>query len=80
MSDELLAYYNSELTYLRELGGEFAEMYPKVAGRLHLAFMGIQLGLDELPGGLDNQLLFFGEREIHGIAFQAADAPEVGVF
>ena len=36
MSDELLAYYNSELTYLRELGGEFAEKYPKVAGRLHL--------------------------------------------
>ena len=36
MSDEILAYYNSELTYLRELGGEFAEKYPKVAGRLHL--------------------------------------------
>ena len=36
MSDELLAYYNSELTYLRELGGEFAEQYPKVAGRLRL--------------------------------------------
>jgi type VI secretion system protein ImpG len=36
MSDELLSYYNSELTYLRELGAEFAEKYPKVAGRLHL--------------------------------------------
>ena len=36
MSDELLTYYNSELTYLRELGAEFAEKYPKVAGRLHL--------------------------------------------
>jgi type VI secretion system protein ImpG len=36
MSDELLAYYNSELTYLRELGSEFAETYPKVAGRLRL--------------------------------------------
>ena len=36
MSDELLAYYNSELAFLRELGAEFAEKYPKVAGRLLL--------------------------------------------
>jgi type VI secretion system protein ImpG len=36
MNDELLSYYNSELTYLRELGAEFARKYPKIAGRLHL--------------------------------------------
>jgi type VI secretion system protein ImpG len=32
----LLEYYNRELRYLRELGGEFARDYPKVAGRLGL--------------------------------------------
>jgi type VI secretion system protein ImpG len=36
MEDELLSYYNSELGYLRELGGEFARKYPKVASRLLL--------------------------------------------
>lgn len=34
MNPRLLEYYNSELAYLRELGQEFAEQYPKVAGRL----------------------------------------------
>lgn len=36
MNDELLALYNAELAYLRELGTEFARKYPKVAGRLAL--------------------------------------------
>ena len=36
MRDDLLEYYERELTYLRRLGGEFARKYPKVAGRLHL--------------------------------------------
>ncbi len=36
MDDELLAYYNNELVYLRELGADFARRYPKVAGRLQL--------------------------------------------
>ncbi|HYD52891.1 MAG TPA: type VI secretion system baseplate subunit TssF [Gemmatimonadaceae bacterium] len=36
MRDELLHYYERELTYLRRLGGEFAERYPKIAGRLLL--------------------------------------------
>jgi type VI secretion system protein ImpG len=36
MIDELLAYYNSELAYLREMGAEFAARYPKVAARLLL--------------------------------------------
>lgn len=34
MDSKLLDYYNRELTYLREMGAEFAEQYPKVAGRL----------------------------------------------
>ena len=34
--DELLAYYERELTFLRQMGAEFAEKYPKVASRLLL--------------------------------------------
>lgn len=36
MDDDLLAYYNNELVYLRELGADFAHRYPKVAARLQL--------------------------------------------
>jgi Type VI secretion system, TssF len=36
MIDELLAYHNAELEYLRVMGAEFAERYPKVAARLPL--------------------------------------------
>jgi type VI secretion system protein ImpG len=34
--DELLEYYERELTYIRQLGAEFSEKYPKVASRLLL--------------------------------------------
>jgi len=34
--DELLAYYERELTFLRQKGAEFAAQYPKVASRLLL--------------------------------------------
>jgi type VI secretion system protein ImpG len=34
--DDLLLYYERELNYLRQLGAEFAEKYPKIAGRLVL--------------------------------------------
>src|SRR6476660_3131126 len=34
--DDLLLYYERELTYLRRLGAEFAARYPKVASRLQL--------------------------------------------
>jgi type VI secretion system protein ImpG len=34
--DELLLYYERELNYLRQLGAEFAQKYPKIAGRLVL--------------------------------------------
>ena len=36
MLAELLPYYERELSYLRRLGREFAEQYPKIAARLHL--------------------------------------------
>jgi len=36
MRDDLLLYYERELTYLRRLGAEFADRYPKVASRLQL--------------------------------------------
>ena len=36
MRDELLANYERELTFLRQMGAEFAAQYPKVASRLQL--------------------------------------------
>lgn len=36
MRDELLEYYERELTYIRQMGAEFSEKYPKVASRLLL--------------------------------------------
>jgi type VI secretion system protein ImpG len=36
MSDDLLPYYEKELTFLRQMGAEFAEKYPKIASRLLL--------------------------------------------
>lgn len=36
MNPLLLKYYNRELQYIREMSGEFAEEYPKIAGRLGL--------------------------------------------
>ncbi len=36
MRDELLPYYERELTFFRQMGAEFASRYPKIAGRLQL--------------------------------------------
>jgi type VI secretion system protein ImpG len=36
MDPRLLQYYGRELQYMREMGGEFAREYPKIAGRLGL--------------------------------------------
>lgn len=36
MNPELIKYYSEELQHLREMGGEFAKEYPKVAARLGL--------------------------------------------
>lgn len=34
MADELLPYYEKELAFIRQLGSEFADEHPKIAGRL----------------------------------------------
>jgi type VI secretion system protein ImpG len=36
MRDELLAYYERELSFVRQMGAEFAHKYPKIAARLSL--------------------------------------------
>jgi type VI secretion system protein ImpG len=36
MREELLPYYERELTFIRQMAAEFADKYPKVAGRLML--------------------------------------------
>ena len=36
MRDELLTYYERELAFLRQMGAEFGEKYPKIASRLLL--------------------------------------------
>jgi type VI secretion system protein ImpG len=36
MREELLPYYERELKFIRQMAGEFAEKYPKIAGRLKL--------------------------------------------
>ena len=36
MRDELLTYYERELTFLRQMGAQFAAKYPKIASRLAL--------------------------------------------
>ncbi len=35
--DELLPYYNRELSHIRRLGAEFARKHPKIAARLRLS-------------------------------------------
>lgn len=37
MSDELLPYYNRELTFIRKMAAEFAAAHPKIAGRLRMS-------------------------------------------
>lgn len=36
MSEELLPYYERELTFIRQMAAEFKHKYPKIAGRLQL--------------------------------------------
>ena len=58
MDQRLLAYYNRELQYVRQLGGEFAKQFPKIAGRL---------GLDSFECADP-----YVERLLEGFAFLAA--------
>lgn len=56
--DELLEYYEGELSFLRQMGAEFAEKYPKVASRLVLG-----------PNGTEDPHV---ERLLEAFAFLAA--------
>lgn len=58
MREELLHYYERELTFLRRMGAEFAQRYPKVAGRLMLE-----------PNKCEDPHV---ERMLEGVAFLAA--------
>jgi type VI secretion system protein ImpG len=58
MDPRLLQYYNLELQYLHEMGAEFAQEFPKVAGRLGMN------GLEVADP--------YVERLIEGAAFLAA--------
>ncbi|MBR9893121.1 type VI secretion system baseplate subunit TssF [bacterium] len=58
MDSRLLRHYEAELGYLREMGAEFAEAYPKIASRL---------GMDQLEV-MDPYV----ERLLEGSAFMAA--------
>ncbi|UCC98193.1 MAG: type VI secretion system baseplate subunit TssF [Phycisphaerales bacterium] len=60
MDRRFLDLYNRELAHLRIMGAEFAEQFPKIAGRLG--------GLDEFHGCQDP----FVERLMEGFAFLAA--------
>jgi len=59
MSDELYQYYEQELTFFRQIAGEFSRKYPKVAARLVL---------DEAKETADPHV----ERLIEGFALLAA--------
>jgi type VI secretion system protein ImpG len=71
VQDDLLLYYERELTYLRRMGAEFAARYPKVASRLELE-----------PGKCEDPHV---ERLLEGFAFLTArvqlrideDLPEI---
>jgi type VI secretion system protein ImpG len=58
MDTRLLAHYEAELAYLRDMGAEFAEAYPKIASRLGME------GLEVLDP--------YVERLLEGTAFLAA--------
>ena len=58
MDTRLLAHYESELAFLRDMGAEFAQAYPKIASRLGME------GLEVLDP--------YVERLLEGTAFLSA--------
>jgi type VI secretion system protein ImpG len=61
VDERLLAYYNGELRHLREMAGEFAREFPKIAGRLALDREAKEICPDP-----------YVERLLEGFAFLAA--------
>ena len=61
MDTRLLKHYEGELAFLRDMGGEFAEAYPKIASRLleGVAFLSarVQLELEMQFPALTSHLL-----------------------
>ena len=58
MNKKIVAYYNKELRFLREMGQEFANQYPKIASRL-------KLNANETPDP-------YVERLLEGVAYLTA--------
>lgn len=58
MNKKIVAYYNKELRFLREMGQEFANQYPKIASRL-------KLNANETPDP-------YIERLLEGVAYLTA--------
>ena len=52
MDPRLLRYYNQELRYLREMGGEFAREFPKIAGRLGISIKTVETHRGHINGKL----------------------------
>src|SRR5258706_10026937 len=61
MDERLLDHYNNELRHLREMAGEFAREFPKIAGRLSLDKDGKEICPDP-----------YVERLLEGFAWLAA--------
>ena len=61
MDQRQLRFYNRELQHLREVGGEFAREFPKIAGRLALP----KDAKEDVPDP-------YVERLLEGFAFLAA--------
>ena len=64
MADDLLTYYERELTFLRQIGAEFAAKYPKIAGRL---LLGADKGEDPHVERLIQAFAFLAARVHHKI-------------
>ena len=62
MDERLLEHYNTELRHLREMAGEFAREFPKIAGRLALDKDAKEICPDP-----------YVERLLEGFAYLAAD-------
>ena len=52
MGDELLPYYNEELTHIRHMAAEFAREHPKIAARLRISTDTIEDTHVERPAGV----------------------------
>jgi len=71
MTDDLLPYYDRELAFVRRLGAQFADLHPKIAGRLRL---GAEVVEDPHVGRLIESFAYLNARIRHKIE---DDFPEI---